>query len=502
VKVTTISGDVQEIVTDLLVLPRFEDEPQLAGDIEAVDRALAGGVSDLMASGDFHGKAGELAVLYSRGVVPARRLLMLGLGKRSDYTHEALRRAAGAVARRARDLGATHYHIAADSALWAGMEPAAAGQALAEGTLLGAYRFLALRTDLADEKPDLETCTLLAPEGDGFAALSQGVADGVIIAESVCQARDLVNQPGNYCTPTLLARTAQQIAAETGLRCEVLGHEQMAALGMTALLAVAQGSAEPPQFIVLEHNTGRSDLPTYVVVGKGLTFDSGGISIKPADGMEAMKYDMAGAAATLGALRAVARLDLPLHVVGLVPATENLPGGRAYKPGDVIKSMAGLTIEVISTDAEGRIILADALSYARRFKPAGLVDLATLTGACVIALGHVACGLLGNNAELVAALKRAADQSGERAWEMPTYPEYAEQIKSDIADIKNVGGRPAGVITGGLFIGKFASEYPWAHLDIAGMMSAERTDGYMVKGGMGYGVRLLVQWLRNLSPQA
>ena len=497
-KVTTITGDVQEIVTELLVLPLFEGETQLAGDIEAVDRALAGGVSDLLASGDFRGKAEEMALLYSRGMVPARRLLLLGLGKRDEYALDTLRRAAGVVARRARDLGATHYHIAADS-LWAGLEPAAAAQALAEGTILGGYRFLAHKTDLSGEKPALESCTLLAPEGDEFSALSQGLADGVIIAEAVCQARDLINQPGNHCTPTLLARTAQTLAAETGLHCEVLDREQMTQLGMTALLAVAQGSAEPPQFIILEHNAGRDDLPTYVVVGKGLTFDSGGISIKPSDGMEAMKYDMAGAAATLGTLRAVAKLNLPLHVVGLVPATENLPSGQAYKPGDVIKSMSGLTIEVISTDAEGRVILADALTYANRFQPKGVVDLATLTGACVVALGHVACGLLGNNGELVTALKQAAEQSGERAWELPTYKEYAEQLKSDIADIKNVGGRPGGTITGGLFVGKFAQNYPWAHLDIAGMMDSDKTDGYWVKGGMGFGVRLLVQWLRNLS---
>jgi leucyl aminopeptidase len=499
VKVTVLAGDMQEIVTELLVLPFFEAETALAGDMEAVDRSLAGGLSELAAAGDFKAKSEEMALLYSRGMLPARRLLLMGLGKRAEHSADSLRRAAGALARRARDLGATHYHIAADPALWAGMDPAMAGQALAEGTLLGGYRYVGLRTELEGEKPDLESCTLLSPDGDICGELNQGVDLGAIIAESVCQARDLINQPANYCTPTQLAQTARAIATETGLRCEVLGPQQMAELGMGALLAVAQGSVQPPQLIILEHNGGRSDLPTYVVVGKGLTFDSGGISLKPGDGMEAMKSDMAGAAATLGALRAVARLQLPLHVVGLVPATENLPSGQAYKPGDVIKSMSGLTIEVISTDAEGRVVLADAMTYAGRFKPAAVVDLATLTGAAVVALGHLASAVLGNNADLVGALKRAAEQSGERTWELPTWKEYAEQLKSDVADIKNGGGRPAGVITGALFIGRFAQAYPWAHLDIAGMMNAEKTDGYLVKGGMGYGVRLIVQWLRNMA---
>jgi leucyl aminopeptidase len=268
---------------------------------------------------------------------------------------------------------------------------------------------------------------------------------------------------------------------------------------MHALLAVAQGSDEPPKFITLEHNAGRTDLPAYVVVGKGLTFDSGGISLKSADGMEAMKADMSGAAATLGALRAVARLNLPLRVVGLVPATENMPSGHACKPGDVVKSLAGLTIEVISTDAEGRMILADAVTYAQRYQPAAVVDLATLTGACIVALGRWACGLVGNNAELAQALKQASETSGEKLWEMPNWKEYADQLKSDVADLRNVGGRPGGVITGGLFIGKFVGDYPWAHLDIAGMMDTDKTEGYEVKGGRGFGVRLIVQWLRDRS---
>lgn len=498
-KVTAISGDVQEIVSELLVLPLFEDEKELVGSAEAVDRALAGGVGELLAMNDARGKAGEQTLLYTRGMLPAKRVLVLGLGKRADCSLDALRRAAGEAARKARDLGATRYDVAVDPGLWANSDAAAVAQALAEGAVLGAYRFIAHKTDLAEVKADLEACTLLCSEADALPEMERGISDGVVIAESVCLARDLINQPANTCTPAFLAQTAEAIAAETGLRCSVLERDEMAALGMHALLAVAQGSDEPPKFITLEHNAGRTDLPAYVVVGKGLTFDSGGISLKSADGMEAMKADMSGAAATLGALRAVARLNLPLRVVGLVPATENMPSGHACKPGDVVKSLAGLTIEVISTDAEGRMILADAVTYAQRYQPAAVVDLATLTGACIVALGRWACGLVGNNAELAQALKQASETSGEKLWEMPNWKEYADQLKSDVADLRNVGGRPGGVITGGLFIGKFVGDYPWAHLDIAGMMDTDKTEGYEVKGGRGFGVRLIVQWLRDRS---
>jgi leucyl aminopeptidase len=295
------------------------------------------------------------------------------------------------------------------------------------------------------------------------------------------------------------------VAGEAGLRCDVLEEADMASLGMGALLGVAQGTAEPAKFIILEHaprSANGAEIPTYVIVGKGITFDSGGISIKPSDGMEWMKDDMSGAAVTLGTMQAVARLNLPLHVVGLMPATENLPGGRAYKPGDVLTSLAGLTIEVISTDAEGRLVLADALAYAKRYNPRAVVDLATLTGACVIALGHVTSGLMANDDALAAELEQASRESGERIWRLPLFEEYAEQIKSQVADIRNTGGRPAGAITAGLFLQRFAEGYPWAHLDIAGTAKVDSAQGYLPKGATGHGVRLLVQWLRDCSAES
>ncbi|MGB9594165.1 MAG: leucyl aminopeptidase, partial [Anaerolineae bacterium] len=325
----------------------------------------------------------------------------------------------------------------------------------------------------------------------------EGAAAGVQIAEAVNWARDLVNQPANYATPSILADEARRMAKTYGLKFQALGPAEMRTLGMGALLGVAQGSAQEPRFIILEHN-GRSDDPSPIVlIGKGLTFDSGGISIKPSEGMEKMKGDMAGAAAVFGAMRAVAALKIPRRVIGLVPATENLPSGTAYKPGDVLKAITGKTIEVISTDAEGRLILADALGYAQRYQPVGVVDLATLTGSCVVALGTFVAGLFANDDALAARIEAASKATNEKVWRMPMWDEYAEQIKSDVADVKNTGGRPAGSITAAKFLEKFAENMPWAHLDIAGPAAAEKDGPYQPKGGTGFGVRLLVQMLRD-----
>ena len=363
--------------------------------------------------------------------------------------------------------------------------------------MLGSYVFAVHKTDLEAIKPAPEALTLVVTDACQEAVAAEGGRVGQIVADAVCLGRNLVNEPGNYMTPALLGEEAEQLAAEVGLQVRILEEREMVELGMGALLGVAQGSNEPAKLIVLEHNAGRDDLDTYVLVGKGITFDSGGISLKPSQGMQDMKYDMSGAAATVGIMRAVALLDLPLHVVGLVPATENLPGGRAYKPGDVLQSMSGQTIEVISTDAEGRLILADTLTYAQRFQPKAVVDMATLTGGCIVALGHVASGLLGTDAELLADLKVASEETGEKVWVLPLFDEYAEQIKSEVADVKNSGGRAASTITGGMFLSKFATGYAWAHLDIAGTAWAEKAVGYRLKGATGVGVRLLVQWLRN-----
>lgn len=495
-------GAIQGVSSDLIVVNLFQGVEQPVGATGVVDSALGGAIRDLIAAGDFKGKAEELVLLYSRGAIPAKRVLVVGLGAQEEFSVDVVRRVAAVAARKARELGVTRYHSIVHGAGTAGLDPAEAAQAVVEGSLLGSYRFDVHKTRQENQEPELEALTLVQLDEASLPAIQAGARVGQVVADSVSLAKDLINQPGNYCTPTLLAEVAEQVAAKAGLAFQVLGEREMAELGMGALLGVAQGSSEPAQFIILEHNADRADLPTYVVVGKGITFDSGGISLKPSDGMEHMKEDMAGAAAILGVLHAVGMLDLPLHVVGLAPATENLPGGRAFKPGDVLSSMSGTTIEVISTDAEGRLILADALNYAARYQPKAVVDVATLTGGCVVALGHVAAGLMGNNSDLLQALKEASNQTGEKVWELPFFKEYEEQIESDIADVKNSGGRAASAITAGLFLRKFAGDYPWAHLDIAGMMAAEKTRGYATKGATGFATRLLIRWLRDRANQA
>jgi leucyl aminopeptidase len=496
-KVTVREGQLEGEPTGLLVVNLFQDVTVPGGGTGAVDRAASLAITERLQAGDALGEFGSMTVFYPRGTIPAERVLLVGLGKAHEFTLDRVRQVGALVARHVRSLGVTRYVSIVHGAGIGGLSPEDAAQALVEGTLLGAYRFKGYGRRPEGERPQLEELVLVSNNSRDLDAIRQGADAGRAIAEAATFVRDLVNEPGNYMTPTLLAIAAENLAERYGLRCQVLGPQEMRELGMGALLGVAQGSQEEPRFVVLEHNGDRTDLKPYVVVGKGITFDSGGISIKPSEGMERMKDDMAGAAATLGIMRAVAELTLPIRVIGLVAATENLPGGRALKPGDVLRSLGGLTIEIISTDAEGRLVLADALGYAARFQPQAVVDLATLTGGCVVALGNIAAGLMGTDQSLIDGLRQAADQSGELAWQLPLYAQYAEQIKSDVADVKNSGGRGASAITAGKFLERFAEGYRWAHLDIAGLAWAEETKGYVPRGATGYGVRLLVSWLRN-----
>jgi len=489
----------EDIESDLLAVGIFSETETLPDLTRRLDARLGGIIAQLIRGRDLAGKVGETAVLYPRGSLPSRRVILLGLGAEGDLSQDALRRAAAALAGAARNLGVLSCHLCLPTSARPALTAQDVAQSLVEGMILGNYAFTQHKTDLSDEKPRVETLTLVVDHTESVEPAESGAARGKVTAEATCLARDLVNGPANFVTPTRLAEVARSVAQDVGLRCQVLEEADMAELGMGALLGVAQGSNEPAKFIILEHNADREDLDTYVVVGKGITFDSGGISLKPSSGMEAMKNDMSGAAATLGILQAVGRLDLPLHVVGLLPATENLPGGRAYKPGDVLKSMSGLTVEVVSTDAEGRLVLADALTYAARYQPKAVVDLATLTGACVTALGNVSAGLMATDDSLVQGLMAASQLTGEKVWQLPLFEEYGEQIRSDVADVKNVGGRPAGAITAGLFLSRFAEGYCWAHLDIAGLAQSDKPKGYLCKGATGFGVRLVLQWLRDAA---
>ncbi|MBU6428704.1 MAG: leucyl aminopeptidase, partial [Cyanobacteria bacterium REEB65] len=376
----------------------------------------------------------------------------------------------------------------------------AQGQAIAEGILLGLYSYDAYKTERDDKnKSELEAVTFFAPD-NAVLDLKAGIATGEKLAAAVKLARDLVAAPAKDLTPAILADRAKKMASQHGIHCQILDEKAIQKHKMGALLGVAKGSlaVQPPRFIVLEYLPIRGAKPL-VFVGKGITFDSGGISIKPAEGMEKMKYDMAGGAAVIGALQAIASLRLPVNVVGLIPATENMPGGDAIHPGDILTTMSGKTIEVINTDAEGRLILSDALTYAERYKPEAVVDLATLTGACVIALGHQAIGLLGNDQALMDKLKESGERTWERVWQLPLWEEYNDQIKSDLADMKNSGGRAAGTITAAAMLAKFTSEYRWAHLDIAGTAWEEKGRPYAPKGATGIGVRLLCELARMYS---
>ena len=445
----------------------------------------------VVSDGDFSGKMGETALLYPRGDIAAERLLLIGLGERDSFTREKLRRTAATVARKARSLKLDEAAFTLPVPEGSDVEEAAI--AAAEGATLGLYRFTRHRSDNDENTTVLESLDLILDDPSDQDAASRGAATGSKLADAAILARDLANEPSNVATPEYLAQSAREIAERHGMGITVLDRAGIEEEGLTGLATVGRSAVNEPRFIVLEHREGGDTAPI-VLVGKAVTFDSGGISIKPSSGMENMKFDMSGGAAVLGAMEAAGALDLPLNVVALVPATENLPGGDAFKPGDVLLMRSGKTVEIVTTDAEGRLILADALTYAGRFEPAAVVDCATLTGACVVALGEHASGLMGNDEDLVAELHTAGEVTGEKAWPLPLFEEYTEQIKGDTADIKNSGGRKGGALTAGAFLKEFA-DYPWAHLDIAGTAYGKKGNAYSTKGAKGAPTRLLVEFL-------
>jgi leucyl aminopeptidase len=476
-------GGASGAATPLLVIPVFEGH--------APDAALGAEAAAAHSRGAFTGKDGESVLLFPAS--GPERLLLAGLGKADAVTAEKLRRLGGTAAKQAAKARSAEATIALPATPLAAYD---AARALAEGVTLGAYTFTELKARPEDQPAPVElvTVTLLLPEGADEGAAAEGARVGGIAARGENLARTLGNLPGNIATPTYLAGVAERIGEEHGMKVTILGPAEMEEEGMGALLAVARGTDEEPRFIVLEHRGGAEGDRPVVLVGKGLTFDAGGISIKPAAGMEEMKFDMCGGAGVLGAMQAIGELKVRANVIGIVPSSENLLGGRAMKPGDVFRAHSGKTIEVVNTDAEGRLILADALSYAKRFDPVAVLDAATLTGACVIALGHQATGLMGNDEALLAEVRAAGDRTGERCWELPMFEEYREQIRSDYADIKNTGGRPAGAITAGWFLREFVS-FPWCHLDVAGTAWGDGKLSYQVKGATGVPARLFVDWV-------
>jgi len=442
--------------------------------------------------GDFKGKEDDCCVVYAQRGARTRRYIIVGLGERKKISMERYRRAAATATKRARSFKAKTVAIFVPQTARPFDQTV---HALTEGALLSLYRFDKYISKKEENSGDVESLSIVSIERSRLKEGTAAVRKAQIISEATALARNLGNAPGNEIYPQTLAEAAQQSAERSGYRASVLDEQEIKDLAMGGVLGVSQGSAHPPRFIILEY--GPASSRPVVLVGKGVTFDSGGISIKPSAGMAEMKMDMSGAAAVIGTFEAVARLKLPVHIVGLIPAVENLPSGSAIRPGDILRHYNGKTSEVDNTDAEGRLILADALGYAETFKPQAVIDLATLTGAVVVALGHHATGMMGNDPRLMEKLKSAGETTYERVWELPLFDEYEKQIKSDIADVKNTGGKWAGSITGGLFLKKFIGNYKWVHLDIAGTAMLEENGDYTFKGASGVGVRLLTEFLRR-----
>jgi leucyl aminopeptidase len=499
-EISIVRAEPAAAETPLLVLHVYEGEQDPIGALAQVDARIGGALGRVLAAGDFKGKKDQALVLYPRpGEIGAERVLLVGLGKREDYTVDRQRRAVGTAVREAERLGVRRLTVGFGHVDRVSEHMGAffAARAAVEAGVLAAWDFRELKTT-GEQAPLLEALELLLPDEAAAGGFERAVAYAGAVARAQNLARELQARPGNVATPTHLAEVARDIAGRHGLTVTVLGREELEREGFHALLAVAQGSAEEPCFIILEYKGGGDDGAPLVLVGKGVTFDAGGLSIKPADKMEEMKYDMSGAAAVLGAMAGIAELKLRANVVALVPATENLPGGRAFKPGDVIRTHLGKTVEVVNTDAEGRLILADALSYSRRFRPRAVLDAATLTGSCVMALGHHAMGLMGNDGTLLDEVRAAGQRTGERCWPLPLWDEYRSQIDSDVADLKNSGGRAAGTITAGWFLKEFVEEgTPWAHLDIAGTAYGDATAPYQRKGPTGVPTRLFIEWVRS-----
>jgi leucyl aminopeptidase len=491
-RITVASGALESIRTGAAVITLFEDGKP--GPTAArIDRAMGGAVTRLIKRGDFSPKPGSTGILYPEGKIKAERLVLVGMGKKADASAERVRLAAGKAAVAARSAGARDITVSIEGI---GLPPEEFGQAVAEGTILGLYRFLRYKSKDENGKKGIAALTVLAEKPASAAKVLKGARLGDVIARSAVMARDMVSTPAADMTPKIVAGIARDLARKHRLRVRVMERQQMKRLGMGALLGVAAGSHQPPKFIIVEYRGGGKK-PWIALVGKTITFDSGGISIKPSENMDRMKDDMAGGAAVLGAIRNAAALRLPLNIVALLPATENMPGGSALKPGDILRTLSGQTIEILNTDAEGRLILADALSYACRYKPAAIVDIATLTGACRIALGQEASGMLGNNGGLKQQIRAAGEKTGERVWEMPLWDGYCDLIKSDIADMKNAGGRDGGLITAACLLSKFVEKHLWVHLDIAATAWTDKDRAYTPKGATGIGCRLLTQFLRD-----
>ncbi|MBV9596127.1 MAG: leucyl aminopeptidase [Chloroflexi bacterium] len=493
-------ASITEIDTPLLIVNLFEGVTQPEGATGAVDRALGGQISQLIADGEITGEPATVTVIHTNNGhsgLKARRVAVVGLGKQSDPEQERFenaRVAAALAARKARELKVDSFATIVHGAGAGGLSLETAARATMESSILALYRYEQFK-EATKSNHSVGACTIVEQDAERTRALEQQAELARVTCDAVMKVRDLSVGPGNYVTPTFLADTAREVASAHGLEIVVWGKDELKAHGMNAILAVNAGSAQPPAFVAMKYSAPAAT-KTLAVVGKGITFDSGGISIKPADHMEYMRHDMTGAATVIGFMQLAAATQLAVNVLGVFAATENLPSGSSYKPGDVFKAYNGKTMEIVNTDAEGRVILSDSLAYAVEQKPDAIIDFATLTGACQVALGDHATGLMTNNQRLADQLLAAGEKSGDRCWQLPLWKVYGEQIKTAMADVRNSGGRRAGAITAALFLKEFVADVPWIHLDIAGTAYADGEQTYVAPynpkpGATGVGVRLL-----------
>ncbi len=494
-EISVLQHPVADHETPCLILGVVEGKPPTSL-LQRLDEALDGVIGRAADCREFRGETGRTLLVHGSRGLACERLLLVGLGKEQELSAESLRRAAALAAATVRERRLESCSLAL-AHLNSRLPVAVVTEAWVEGLQLADYRFERYLAADPGRPAPLARLTLLADSDSTATAVRQSALRSQAVCQGVFLARDLVNEPGNIKSPAFLAERATQLAAENDLECTILDRGALEREGFGALLGVAQGSLREPRLIQLNYR-GATDEQPVILIGKGVVFDSGGISLKPGENMDQMKMDMAGAATVFGTLLTTALLRLPVNLTGLVPAVENMPSGNALRPGDILTSLSGKTIEVLNTDAEGRLILADALSYAQRFAPREVIDVATLTGACVIALGHHAAALLGNHQGLLRRLRLAGEVCGERLWPLPLWKEYGQQLKSEIADLKNIGGRPAGTITAAAFLEHFARDFRWAHLDIAGTAWQEKAADYRPVGATGFGVRLLVTYLSRL----
>ena len=484
-------GDPAAVRTQCLVVGVYAPR-QLSQAATAVDTASGGLLSRMLRQGDIDTEAAKTQMLYDVPGVAARRVLLLGLGNAKELTPRGYAKAVEAAARVVDASRATEAVFALPEPFADKSAVYAAARDLVLAAEQAVYRFEQCKSDVEPAKYPLQRISVSLSDGRQKTVVERALTHGIAMADGIRLAKDLANLPGNICTPSYLADQAREIGRKARrLKVTVLEERDMKKLGMGALLSVSRGSREPAKLIVMEYKGGKPGSKPVALVGKGLTFDAGGISIKPAANMDEMKYDMCGGASVLGTLSACAALQLPINVVGVVPTSENLPDGAANKPGDIVTSMSGQTIEILNTDAEGRLILCDALTYTERFEPAAVIDIATLTGACIVALGHQAAGLLGNDDALAQEVLAAGQHTGDRAWQLPLWDEYQDQLKSNFADMANIGGPPAGTITAACFLARYAKQFKWAHLDIAGVAWKSGAE----KGATGRPVPLLTQFL-------